>query len=457
MFGREVIYTDVEVINEANVTEVLREALTVHEKNRREIQHLYDVYRGKHAILERIKEVRPEINNKIVVNYPYRIVRFKTGYDLGEPIQYVSKTNNQNVLKLNDYVEARDKRTNDISLVEWVHIGGEGYRYAMATPGQAVPFTIATLDPRFTFVVFDRKIEHNQKMCCTFSEDSSGKATYYVYTDTESFVIKDNTILSKQTYYAIRQPIIEYHFNNAYLGSFEPVETMCEAIDAIASDRLDGLDQFVQAFMLFKGINVDSEDFARLKQEGALVSPPEGDVEYIISELNQSSTQTLLDNMYQQLLEIVGMPNRNGGYSTSDTGLAVIYRDGWSDAEAYAKSDEMMFKRSENQFLSLIIDICNDLDDMDISVSDIEINFTRRNYENIAQKSEVLLGMLSSDKIHPKLAFTHSGMFPDPESAYKMSAEYAEEMERKEMQEMEDGSDTDPNRGSVLVSSYYRG
>lgn len=455
MFGREVIYTDVEVINESNVRDVLREALTVHDKNRREIQHLYDVYRGKHSILSRIKEVRPEINNKIVVNYPYRIVRFKTGYDLGEPIQYVSKTNNQNVLKLNEYVEARDKRTNDIALVEWVHIGGQGYRYAMATPGESVPFTIATLDPRYTFVVFDRKIEHNQKMCCTFSEDSSGKATYYVYTDTESFVIKDDKILSRKTYFAVRQPIVEYHFNNAYLGSFEPVETMCDAINSIASDRLDGLDQFVQAFMLFKGINVDSDDFVRLKQEGALVAPPDGDVEYIISELNQSSTQTLLDNMYQQLLEIVGMPNRNGGYSTSDTGLAVIYRDGWSDAEAYAKSDEMMFKRSENQFLSLIIDICNNLDDMNISVSDIEINFTRRNYENIAQKSEVLLGMLSSDKIHPKLAFTHSGMFPDPESAYKMSAEYAEEMERKEMQDM--GDDSDPHRGSVLVSSYYRG
>lgn len=34
------------------------------------------------------------------------------------------------------------------------------------------------------------------------------------------------------------------------------------------------------------------------------------------------------------------MPNRNGNASTSDTGSAVIMRDGWSDAEARAKDSE---------------------------------------------------------------------------------------------------------------------
>ena len=87
MFGRSVIYTDAEKIDESNVIQVLEDALTIHDKNRKEVQHLYDVYRGKHDILNRTKEIRPEINNKIVVNYPYRIVRFKTGYELGEPIQ----------------------------------------------------------------------------------------------------------------------------------------------------------------------------------------------------------------------------------------------------------------------------------------------------------------------------------------------------------------------------------
>lgn len=431
MFGRSVIYTDAEYIDENNVVEVLNDALTIHDKNRRDIQHLYDVFCGKHEILAKIKDVRPEINNKIVVNYPYRIVRFKTGFQVGDPIQYVSVSGNEKVQQFNRYMKLCDKDTKDISLVEWVYICGVGYKYGMSVDN-IKPFEIETLDPRFTFVVFDRKINHNQKMCCTFVEDSEGHATYYVYTDNKYFEIKDGKIIRSDFYFGVRQPIVEYHFNNAYLGAFEPVESMCEAIDRIASDRMDGLDQFVQAFMVFKGVNVDNEDFQNLKKEGAIVVPETGDVKYVISELNQSSTQTLLDNMYQQMLEIVGMPNRNGGYSTSDTGLAVIYRDGWSDASAFAAQDEKMFKKSEREFLSLIVGFYNDLAKEDIDVADIDINFTRKNYENIAQKAEVLTTMLNNPKIHPKLAFIHSDMFTDPETAYKMSDEYYEEYTRRE-------------------------
>jgi hypothetical protein len=39
--------------------------------------------------------------------------------------------------------------------------------------------------------------------------------------------------------------------------------------------------------------------------------------------------------------------------------------------------------------------------------------------------------MLQQPKIHPRLAFLHSGLFTDAESAYAMSKEYYEEWEQK--------------------------
>ena len=138
--------------------------------------------------------------------------------------------------------------------------------------------------------------------------------------------------------------------------------------------------------------------------------------------------------MYQTILTICGMPNRNGGSSTSDTGSAVIMRDGWSAAEARAKDTELMFKASEKKFLKLAIQIANTLCDMDLKLSSIEIRFTRRNYENIQEKSQVLTTMLANDKIHPRLAFEHSGMFADPEIAYTSSMRYAEN-KKKEAQD----------------------
>jgi hypothetical protein len=44
--------------------------------------------------------------------------------------------------------------------------------------------------------------------------------------------------------------------------------------------------------------------------------------------------------------------------------------------------------------------------------------------------------MLQQNKIHPRLAFQHSGLFTDPESAYQLSKEYAEEQEQKALEMM---------------------
>ena len=91
MYGRRVIYTDVDEINAGNVLSVLQNALLIHNQNRHEIKTLYDYYRGKQAIENRTKDIRPEINNKIVENRANEIVTFKTGYLVGEPIVYINR------------------------------------------------------------------------------------------------------------------------------------------------------------------------------------------------------------------------------------------------------------------------------------------------------------------------------------------------------------------------------
>lgn len=96
-----------------------------------------------------------------------------------------------------------------------------------------------------------------------------------------------------------------------------------------------------------------------------------------------------------------------------------------------------MFKKSERRFLRLVLNICHTLVGMDLKVSNIEIRFTRRNYENILQKAQVLDLMLKNNKIHPRLAFEHCGLFVDSDLAYTLSAEYAEEQERKAQEQLE--------------------
>jgi len=74
MHGRRMIKTSVSQITDENVVEVLLKALSIHSLNRSEIDYLWNYYRGNQPILHRVKEVRPEICNKIVENRANEIV-----------------------------------------------------------------------------------------------------------------------------------------------------------------------------------------------------------------------------------------------------------------------------------------------------------------------------------------------------------------------------------------------
>jgi hypothetical protein len=149
--------------------------------------------------------------------------------------------------------------------------------------------------------------------------------------------------------------------------------------------------------------------------------------------MSQSDLQTFKADLLQAMLTICGVPNRNGGSSTSDTGAASQIRDGWEAATGRAQTIETNFKEAELESLKLDLRILRDTVGTTLKLSDIDVHFTRRNYENIATKSQVLVAMLNNPKIHPELAFQHCGLFADPESAYLQSnAYYEEQMEKWE-------------------------
>ena len=445
MYGRRVITTDVEEITAANVVDVLRKAMSTHEVNRGEMEYLWNYYRGKQPILTRVKTVRPEICNKIIENRANEIVSFKVGYLCGEPIQYIGRNSDeaisQGITTLNEYMFMVDKPSLDKEVVEWQMIVGTANRMVLpnadyTADGDESPFEMYTLDPRDSFVVYSNDVKRKRMMGVKYNTDEFGFKTYSVYTGKECFTIEGDKLKSSVAHALGVVPIFEYPANNARLGSFEICLPLLDAINNIESNRLDGVEQFVQAFVKFINCDITESDFEALKELGAIkVKSADGqnaDVDIVTSELNQQHTQTLKDDIYKSILTICGMPSMSdGNTSDSSNNGAVILKNGWQGAETRAKDSELMFKRSEKEVLKLVLGVCNTLADLNLKLKDIDMKFTRRNYDNIQSKSQVLVSMLQQPKIHPLLAFTHCGLFSDPESAYTMSNDYYEEQMEK--------------------------
>lgn len=435
LFGRRVLKTSARRITPENVLDVLERARYEHEKNRSEIDYLWRYYKGEQPILRRTKTIRPEINNRIVENRANEIVSFKVGYLVGEPIQYVGRTNKKatiaSITKLNNMMTCETKSSRDQEIVEWGMVCGTAYRIVLPKrplfDGDA-PFKIRTLDPRDTMVVYSSGVDEEALLAAKYARDEDDREVATVYTDTYIFEISEREIKEIRENPLGHIPIIEYRANNARLGAFEVVLPLLDALNNVDSNRIDGIEQFVQAFVKFVNCDISTEEFTQLMQLGGLklksVDGLPADADIVSSELNQTQTQTLKDDLYNAVLTIVGMPNRNGGSSTSDTGQAVYMRDGYAAAETSAKSSENMFRASEIQTLSIVLKICETDGVLKLSPADIETKFTRRNYDAIQSKAQTLTTMLGTDKIHPLLAFTHCGMFSDPEGAYALSEEY---------------------------------
>ena len=464
MYGRRVITTDVAEITAENVVDVIRKSMETHDLNRSEIEYLWKYFKGQQPILTRTKTVRPEICNKIVENRANEIVSFKVGYLCGEPIQYVGRSSDESLTggvgTLNEYMFLVDKPALDQEVVEWGMICGTAYRMVMAndaytSDSDEAPFEIYTLDPRNSFVVYSTDVKRRRMMGVKYNTDEYGFNTYSVYTDNQCFIIEGDKVVSANPHGLGVVNIYEFPANNARLGSFEICLPLLDAINNIESNRMDGVEQFIQAFVKFINCDITAADFAELKDLGAIkvksVGGQHADVDIVTNELNQQQTQTLKEDIYKAILSICGLPSMSdGNTSDSSNNGAVILKNGWQGAETRAKDSEMMFKRSEKEVLRIVLKLCGGLADLKLKLKDIDMKFTRRNYDNIQSKSQVLVTMLQQPKIHPLLAFTHCGLFSDPESAYTMSDEYYnEQMEKWEPVEVDDNPNVNEEKTDV--------
>ena len=449
-FGRTPILTAETEITDANIMSVMNKAIPIFNKNAAECEFLYNYYKGRQPIIDRVKLQRPEICNVIVENRAYEIVTFKTGRFLYKNILYTNRSedNVDEVDELNRVMYTEGKAGKDRQLVDWFHICGHAYRMIVDAPREdGVPFHVYTIEPRRAFVVYSDTVDQRPMLgvykTTTLDEKGVKRTTYTAYTDKKVYTIINNAVVGvPQEHILGGVPIVEYPANYARLGCFEVVIPLLDAINTAQSNRLDGVEQFIQALLVFKGLDMSDGDISKLKREGAICLPPNTDMDYLTNELNQSQTQTLVDDMYQAVLTICGMPNRNGGSSTSDNKGAVVLRDGWSSAATAVKETKQYFEASERRMLTMALKVFNIYRDAlklrnTLTLGDVDIHFDEGEYENTLEKAQVLQMLLGNDWVHPRNAYEFSNITSDPEAAYLAGKAHHEEVAAREIAEME--------------------
>lgn len=442
VYGRKVAYTGVKEITTKNVLDVISKTIGIHYWNRGLIDYLYRYYKGDQPILYREKTVRPEINNKVSENHALEVVRFKASQTYGEPIQYVCKKKdstpemNAQVDLLNDYLDEADAEARNIVLGTYQSAVGTAYKAVLreddwTKDSDISPFRIVVPYPGDVYVVYSAQTG-KAMLSVQILKDEDNQTYYQCFSKDQYFIIKNGQIQDFGINGFDGIPVIEYPNNHDRLSDVEIAINLFDAMNKYQSDRLNGVEQFVQAFMKFKNCEIDETEFAKLVELGAIsvkdtAQGMQSDVELMTAELNQTENQVAKDDIYNNMLIVEGMPNREQS-SGGSTGQAIYLSNGWEFAERRASLDEPLIRESEKQFARIILNIISKTTkDISITTRDFDVKISRNSTDNMLVKAQTL-DYLFKNKIDPLTALTTCGLFSDPQKVYELSIPYVKEM-----------------------------
>ena len=440
--GRREIFTDETEITRSNVAKVIEDTFNVHLQNAREIEYLQNYERGNQPILNRVKEIRPEINFKIVENHAAEITAFKVGYVFGSPITFVQRANNDNgeeddkkLSLLNEMMFEEGKASQDQALGKDLAVCGLGYRIVL--PKRSVTgaslFDMLRLNPQTAYVIKFNDIYRKPALGISYVVQSDRTIKMGAYTDKYYFELEGNgssfAVKSEQPNRIGVIPIIEYKNDNERMGSFERVLPLLDALNVATSDRVNGLAQFIQAILWMNNCELDNDQMEQLKDKLGLLTKSEpgnpASVQYLTATLDQAQTQTLIDYLYGQILQIAGVPGREQS-TGGNTGQAIMLSNGWQIAETHARSMEQTFTDSEREMLKVVLKIASLVSSgalTSLKISDIDVKFSRNRTDSLLVKTQGLANQLQAG-IHPLVAITNCGLYSDPQSVWNDSKPY---------------------------------
>lgn len=430
-YGRKIAYADVEQITADNIVKVVGNCIGAFYFNKTIIRYLWNYYKGDQPVLYRTKIQNADITNKVSENHAYEIVQFKVGQTYGEPIQLISRKDddriNNAVDEFNDYLTDANKQEKDIKAGEWQSATGTSFKAVQFADGD-IPFRIVAPTPMNTFVIYSRSTEE-PLLAIQELKDADGQLYKLCYTDSYECKIVNGEVRDWKLHGFGGIPIVEFPNNHERISDIELVIGLLDAINTMQSNRMDGVEQFVQFWIKFVNCEIDPQTFEEMKISHALTvksnnEQNKSDVDIMTQELNQTECQVAKDDLWDNAQSILAIPTRESQNSGGDTQGAVSLRAGWDFSKTRAKQKDPIIKTSEKRLAKVILNVIRIKDyDLGLTARDFDVQINHSPLDNLYTKTQALDQMLKSG-VNPRIAVSTCGLWGDAEKVFLQSKPY---------------------------------
>ena len=469
--GRKRIIIDKE-INPKTILDVLIEAWSVHLENVKDMKYLINYYKGIQDISKRLPAYSSGINNKVTVNYAYSSVRDIVGYTFGKPIQIIQRTgkHKKDIKKIADILEYENSSTVDHEVATMAAITGVGYYCVLPTEEiysdymPEVPLKNIALDGFNTFVVQSAKMGNPEVLSCTYYTDKE-KTYFLCFTENEMYRIEctgRNSLNKKANLIDVDinplglNPIIMVQNNNFLMGDFETATSVLNALNQIASDSVNDVENVIKSLLVIINAELNEENTKKVKENRILeIVGNIGnnvDAKFIYQQLDSLGIQNLREYFEEAYKVIIGIPDRKTrGGGGGDTGDAVKLRDGWADIEIVARVKENYFRIAKKKQLGVVLKILQLLNyiSKELKLIDMDIKFSRNKNDNLQTKAQSFATLVGTKKIAPVDALEMADITTDITEVAERGDKYWKEENQKQIDiETEIKRVNDSNKGN---------
>ena len=466
--GRIRIFTDEKFIDANNIVSVLGKAYTKHCANVTRMDFLIDYEAGVHPeIIRRVKEIRPEINYKVVDNIAHYVTRFHIGYFWGTPAMYIQRGDNefhntdkhiedQGIAGLNEMLrngeDISSKRQHIAKFVEKTGIG-----HSMVDVKTSDEFDkeeviknnkyvgslchVYAMDSRYTFCVYHNGIGNKKLLGVSYVIREDASVRFTCYTNTEIFEIANGKIVSSSINPLGMIPIVEWNRDTDITGCFEHCIDDMDALDAQSSDIANDSTQRTQDIWWAHNVDFPTDENGEPKTpksgEWVQTFTPQGlnergsdaKIAPVASTFDGMSAQNQLYKKFNHILQKCYVPIQSETTGGGSTGSAMDMSSGWSATELDALEEQNSIEIAAREELKLILRAIKFVpenvlpaDDpiRQLHHTDIDIHFSRRRNYDLSVKANAFATLIGRG-VHPRHAIKVCEIFEDSEQVWNDS------------------------------------
>ena len=309
---------------------LIMECLNELNKNALAKQKYKDYYEGNHSILKSYQMQDSRSNMRLVFNFPRKFVDNETGYILGKPVNYISKSDELTITASIDKNTSHWDKEHNINLRKQSEIYGEAYELNYVnTEGE---FSATILTPLNAYVLEDGSAERNVVLALhTFTKKFDTTKYLDVYTANEilHYELGSNSnkssldLIGSHEHIFGRVPVTVCPANNEKISGFQDVISLFDAYNALNSDLVNEIADHRNAHLVIENAKIEEEDLLKMKSMGIIQVPSGGKVSWLTKEINDSFVKNELDNIERKIYDMMDEVNFNESWASNTSSLAL--------------------------------------------------------------------------------------------------------------------------------------